>query len=727
MRRLSYILSLLILLVTFDPEVFARQKIGLALGGGGARGASHIGVLRALEEMRIPIDYIAGTSMGAIVGGLYASGMTIDEIEKLLLTIDWADMFNDSPAYQDLSFRRKEDVSADLFDLAFGVQGWKLKMPAGLITGQKVRFLLQTKTLHTEGLKTFDDLPIPFRTVATDIETGEKVVISRGNLAEAIHASFAIPGIISPVEINGRLLVDGGLVSQVPVEIVRAMGADVVIGVNVSSGLTSREKLASFAAVTMQVINLMIHNNEIKETVKADILITPDLEDIFSTDFEKSLEITVLGEKAVEKVKDLLQPYIVTEAEYDKMIVIREKMSMQDEINVDFLYVHNKSSVSNRWIVENIQTHVGRKLDLEILNDDLQWLYQTNEFEIVDFRVIHRGEKTGLSILAREKPWGNDTFRFGMSLSDNFEGESHYSLNARYINTRINKLGAEWRTDVQVGREGLLKSEFYQPLAYKTNYFVSMTGIYHRYYANFFEDQQKTGDYRVYQYSAQTDFGLELGKYGEIRLGGFIDRIEARLDTGKELVERQKFDLWGVTGKVTIDQTNNPKFPTQGYYFSVEYTVCRDIRLDEDYFQRIQADYDCYYKCGRNVFFANISAGTKLGYDLPFHLKYSLGGPFSLTGYEKGEIMGQHMTLLRTGYFRQIAIMPAVMGSDLYMGVYAEAGNAVDDFGDIGLDELIYTGNLFIGLDTFLGPIFLGYGMTDTGKESVYLRLGHVL
>jgi len=727
MRRFFAILSLVICLNASGEAVFARPEIGVALGGGGARGFAHVGVLRALEEMNIPVDYIAGTSMGAIVGGLYASGKTLDEIEELLLTINWADVFSDSPPYRELSFRRKEDVNADLIDFGFGIKDWQLRVPAGLVFGQKFRFILQTNTLHTEGVDSFDDLPIAFRAVATDIETGDMVVLNKGNLAEAIHASFAIPGVINPVEIDGKLLVDGGLVSQVPIQTVRDMGADIVIASSVSSGILKREELSSFAAVTMQVINLMIHKNETEEISGADVLISPDLKGYSATDFEKADEIIPLGVVAVEQVADLLKPYSMSKLHFDRN-VSQNKIAQNDSNPVlVFMDIHNNSSVSNKWILENMQTSVGKELDLAVLNKDLEWLYQTNEFEIIDFRVIHRGTKTGLDILTREKPWGNDNLRFGLSLADNFEGDSHYTFNFRYTNTRINKLGAEWRTDIQIGREGLLKTEFYQPLAYRTNHFISAIAYYNRYNTNIFEDNKKTADYRVYQYVGQLDYGLELGKYGEVRLGSFIGKVNTRLSSGKALDSEQNIDPAGFWAGMVLDQINDPGFPTEGNYLAANYTISNDISNDEGWFQKFTTTYKIYHKRNKNILFSNISIGTKIGKDLPFHLKYRLGGPFSLTGYANDEIVGQYMAVLRTGYFRQISFLPVIMGTDLYFGAYAEAGNAIDDMNNFEFNDLIFTGNIFIGLDTFLGPLFLGYGLSDSGRESVHLRLGRVL
>jgi len=724
-----YIFSIMVVLIAAGmvPGVSARPRIGLALGGGGARGIAHVGVLKYLEAHQIPIDCIAGTSMGAIVGGLYAAGMTPEEIERELENMDWADMFSDTPAYRDLSFRRKQDESADLFKLELGFRNGRFMMPGGLITGQKVRFKLQTLTLHAEGTQSFDDLLVPFRAVATDIETGEIVILSGGNLAEAIHASFAIPGLIDPVNINGQLLVDGGLASNVPAQTVRDMGADIVIAVNVGADLADRTRLNSFAMVTKQVVDLMLHANVAESLREADVVITPDLTDFNSADFDKAAEIIPFGRAAAERVSEILKPYQLSATDYQTLTANRRINHGVVSPELDYIDLVNRSSVSNRWILANMETRTGRPLDLDILKKDLVWLFQTNEFTLIDFRLTRRSGEDGLEILTKEKPWGNDTFRFGMTLKDNFEGDSFYTLNMRYTNTRINSLGAEWRTDGQIGREGLFKTEFYQPLAHKTQYFAAVTAKYHRFYANQFEDGDKISDYRVYQYIGQVDTGVELGKYGELRTGVYYGRVNARLSTGKELESNRDIDIGGIAAQLVIDQIDDPGFPTEGYHLIAEYFGVMDALGGESDTQRVQFLYQNYGRWGHNTIFAHLAGGSKIGSDLPFYLKFDLGGPFSLSGYESGAVVGQYMGVARLGYFRQLAIMPAVMGSGLYIGGYVEAGNALDSIRNFGMDDLIYTFNAFVGLDTFLGPLFVGYGAADTGKDAMYLQLGHML
>jgi len=723
-RRLYRFLYLLITMCLVT-SVSARPKIGLALGGGGARGASHVGVLRFLEENNIPVDYIAGTSMGSIVGGLYASGYSIEDLEDLLNTTDWVDILTDLPGYQDLSFRRKQDYSADLFNFELGIRGFKVLIPGGLITGQKVRFKLQKMTMHTAGLTSFDELPIPFRAIATDIETGEVIVLSEGNLAEAIHASFAIPGLISPVEINDRLLVDGGLVSNVPVRAVRDMGADIVIAVNVGAGLKGRDQLNNFAAVTGQIVDLTIYKNVSSEVLDADVLISPDLTGLGSTDFDKTDQIVPRGYEAACRVSELLRPYALKNPERPHLS--DETIFNAEHPDLTFMNLHNSSGVSNRWILENIETKVGKPLDILVLKSDLAWLFQTNEFSLIDFRIKQVSEKTGLEIITREKPWGNDTLRFGITIEEDFEGDSFYRLNARYTNTRINSLGAEWRTDIQMGREGLIDTEFYQPLAFKTNYFTSARAMYHRANLNRYENGDNVGEYRVYQYIGIADMGVELGQYGEVRLGGFRGYLDAKLITGQELERRNDYSTGGVRAAVRLDQLNTPSFPTQGAKITAEYWALIELMGSDKNYQFSTFSFQNYDSWGDNTIFSHLALGAKLGLDLPFVLEFTSSGDFALSGYDSNELSGQYIGVARAGYFRHIPLLPAIMGGEFYVGGFVEAGNVLDDIDDFEINDVILTTNIFAGLDTFLGPIFVGYGTADTGKGSFYFKLGHML
>ncbi|HEY5623513.1 MAG TPA: patatin-like phospholipase family protein, partial [Gammaproteobacteria bacterium] len=280
----------------------ARPVIGLVLSGGGARGGAHAGVLRALEELEVPIDVIAGTSIGAIIGGFYASGMTVDEIEEVVNTVEWDQAFLEDTPRQLLSFRRKRDDDLFLVDQKPGLNDGEFELPLGVVQGQVIDLILTEKTLPVAHISDFDELPIPFRAVAADITTGEAVVLGDGNLAAAIRASMSVPAVIAPIEIDGRLLVDGGVVMNLPVEVAEAMGADIVIAVDISAPLFSREELTSVLAVTGQLTNILTRRGteqQIATLDAEDLLIVPEFAaDFSSTGFARMGEAIDVGYEA---------------------------------------------------------------------------------------------------------------------------------------------------------------------------------------------------------------------------------------------------------------------------------------------------------------------------------------------------------------------------------------------------------------------------------------------
>ncbi|HTK99549.1 MAG TPA: patatin-like phospholipase family protein, partial [Pseudomonadales bacterium] len=234
-----------------------RPKIGLVLGGGGARGAAHIGVIKLLQELHVPVDYVAGTSMGSLVGGFYATGMTAEQLDATVRAIDFDTLFKDATARRDEPYLRKLDDNLALFGPKVGIGPKSQLLAMGAISGQKISFLFQTLTSQRVQVDDFDNLPIPYRAMATDIVTGDAVVIDKGNLAVAMRASMSVPGAFDPVQIGPYLLVDGGLADNVPIDVVRKMGADIVIAVDVGTPLEPRENLTSLVSITAQLSGLL--------------------------------------------------------------------------------------------------------------------------------------------------------------------------------------------------------------------------------------------------------------------------------------------------------------------------------------------------------------------------------------------------------------------------------------------------------------------------------------
>jgi len=452
-----------------------RPRIGLVLGGGGARGGAHVGVLKVLEELRIPVDYIAGTSMGSIVGGLYASGMNSQDIERELRAMDWADVFQDYPSRADRSFRRKSDDYTYAFKAKPGFNDGKIMIPLAYIRGQKLDLELNRLTLPVAEVKDFDRLPIPYRAVATDVETGKAVVLSKGNLSRSIRASMAVPAAFDPVEIDGRLLVDGGIANNVPVNVARDMGAEILIVVDVGSGLFSREQITSALDVTGQLANYLFTLNteqQLKTLGPRDVLIRPPLGDIGGGSFDRVTETFLIGEGATRAALDALRRYSLSPQEYARYRA-QHVRPRQDAPVIDLVRIDNHSRVGNAVIAERISAKPGQPLDVERLEQDIGQIYGLEIFESVRYSVVREDDKNILVISAKEKYWGPGYLQFGLATSNNLKGDSTLKLGVLYTRTEINELNGEWRVGVQVGTEPGIFTELHQPLDPLSRYFVA--------------------------------------------------------------------------------------------------------------------------------------------------------------------------------------------------------------------------------------------------------------
>ncbi|HEY9199267.1 MAG TPA: patatin-like phospholipase family protein, partial [Gammaproteobacteria bacterium] len=342
-----------------------RPKIGLALSGGGARGAAHVGVLRVLEELRIPIDCIAGTSMGSIIAGLYAAGMTPDEIEAALKTMDWENIFNDKPPREERSFRRKRDDDLYLVKAKPGYSDGEIKLPSGLIQGQKFDLALRKLALRASKTHDFDELPIPYRAVASDIGTGEMVVLGEGDIAVAMRASMAVPGAFAATVIDGRTLVDGGITNNLPISVVRDMCADIVIAVDISTPLMKPEEVRNVLKITEQLTGIMTRTNteqQIATLTERDVLIIPDLGDITSGDFMRSKDAVATGLAAADAKRAELARLSVTQAEYRAHIAARKAADVENPI-VEFVRIDNRSRLADGVIRERLHIPLGEPLD----------------------------------------------------------------------------------------------------------------------------------------------------------------------------------------------------------------------------------------------------------------------------------------------------------------------------------------------------------------------------
>lgn len=705
----------------------SRPRIGLALGGGGARGAAHIGVLRELERLRIPIDAIAGTSMGAIVGGLYASGKTPDELQQLVESLDWADAFDDQATRDQRSFRRKQDDAAFPIPLELGLRGGRLVLPKGLIHGQKLSLILRDQLSHVHNVHDFDDLPIPFKVVASDIGTGDAYVMSNGDIELAMRASMSAPGIFAPVVVNGHALVDGGLAGNVPVSVVREMDVDIIIAVDVEFPLYAPEKLQSALEITEQMLTILIRKETRRELAGLsddDILIRPELGEYGSTNFQEIAQTIAPGAAATIAVEDRLAGLSVSEEEYRAYLAARRPHSSLPE-TIDFVRVIDDGHEADQALTSRIRTKPGDAFDADRLAHEAEYLFGLGRFEQASYRLVQEDDMVGVEFDTRSKSWGPDLLKFGISIEDDFEGSTAFNVAGRLTRTAINSRGAEWRTDLQLGTDPKLDTEFYQPFSRNSRFFVAPQVTFEQRNLNAFSGDASFARYRVSEIAAGVDVGREFGRWGELRLGAFRGTGDARLKVGDPQLPNFDFDAGGAHAKFTVDTFDDAQIPKSGTQFNVEWLMSRPGYGADSDFDTVESTIDKAWSWKQNTLRFGLEYATTMQSDNLIQNFFPLGGFLRLSGLSRGEISGPHAGLARIIYYRQIGETGGgVFDFPVYMGGSVEAGNVWQNRSDISLGSMVVNGSLFAGLDTYLGPLFLAAGFSESGDTSFYLFLG---
>ncbi|MDH3585680.1 MAG: patatin-like phospholipase family protein [Gammaproteobacteria bacterium] len=704
-----------------------RLRVGLVLGGGGARGAAHIGVLRELERMHIPIDAIAGTSMGAIVGGLYASGMSVDELEKLVAEMDWADAMSDEPERSDLRFRRKQDAKNFPVDLDIGLEHGRFKLPLGMVQGQKLDLILRNLTLPVSQVSDFDDLPIPFRAIASDIETGEMYVMHSGDLALAIRASMSVPGVLAPVSIDGHLLVDGGLVGNLPVDIVRDMGVDVVIAVDVEFPLYTLDELRSAITVSEQMLTILIRKETLRQIEKlgeGDVLITPKLGTFGSANFGAIVEAIEPGAKAAREAAPRLASLATDEAGFAAWQREREQREPTAE-RLAFVRVEHDSRLSARVFESRLGVAAGDPIDATELSAEAAQLHALDVFEKVSYRLVEEDGKTGVVFDARAKSWGPSFLNFGFTLEDDFEGATNFDLRARLTRPAVNRYGGEWRADLRLGTEPRLLTEFYQPLRWDSRLFVAPYIDFDQSNFNAFTDQDIVARLRVTELTGGFDIGAEIGNSGEFRLGAFRGGGEARVTIGDPVVPDPDFETGGLRALLRFDSLDKPWFPTSGVRADLEWTQSLRELGGDDRYDIIDMSVEAVRSRGKSTVGFGLDFQTTLSFDGAVQDLFRLGGFHRLSGYERGAISGPHAAVAKLLYYRRIGDSPGgLFDAPVYVGASLEAGNVWESRSDMSIDSTLLHGSLFVGIDSYVGPMFFAAGIGQGGLTNFYLVIG---
>jgi NTE family protein len=710
------------------PAAAARLKIGLVLGGGGARGISHVGVLKVLEELRVPVDVVVGTSMGAIVAGAYASGVSPAEMERRVRQVDWNVVLSDKPPRSERSVRSKALERLNFAPLEVGVRDGKLLTPSGAIFGQHLERFLDSLAVQPVGLGSFDELPIPYRAVATDIETGQMVVLDRGDPANAMRASMSVPGVFAPVEIDGRLLVDGGLVRNLPVDVARALGAQRIIAVNVGGGLLKRDQLETLLGVSAQMINILMEQNvraSLDQLTPEDVLIAPELGDYSSADFQHSVSTIPIGEAAARKMADRLAALTLPEAQYQALRA-QQQGRLRDQPAVVAVEIDTKElkRVNPKSVTALMDTRAGEPPDADKLRADAQRLMATDDFQQVRFRFEDRDGMRVLAVQPVEKGWGPNYLQFGMRMSTDLKGESKFEMMASLVSTWLNSRGLEWRNLFSIGQLTQLRTELYQPLDEQRIFFVAPSGNIEQQIDDIYVDDQAVARYRVRQSSVGLDVGMRLGNAGEARLGYAYGTARATPATALPIFGELEQNTGAVRVVAGLDKFDNWAFPRAGYLISSEYRASRGEFGADVKYDRFEVALSQAIGFGRrHSVVLSLAGGTDFNYGLPYFDLFPLGGFLRLSGYPTRALLGDAYGLGRAVYYYRIG-EPSALASTLYGGASLEAGNVYRRVNGPNESGLRLGGSVFLAADTAIGPFYFALGLAEYNNYAIYLFLG---
>jgi NTE family protein len=714
--------------------VHAQQqpKIGLVLSGGGAKGAAHIGVLRVLEQNHVPIDYIVGTSIGAYVAGLYALGYSVDEIESIMLTLPWDSSYSDFIPRESLLYADKQLRDRYNITLRLGYSDGHLKMPSGLLLGQTAGQLLRESTDVIGTFKSFDNLAIPYRAVAANLVTAKAVVLDAGSITQAMRASASVPGVIEPVIIDGQILVDGGIVNNLPVDVVRNMGADIIIAVDIGSSLSKQEDIKDTIDVVNQLSTILTNSTTIKQKnnlTSTDILIRPAIDDLSTTDFSIMPEALALGEMSSIKQLDKIQTLSVDPREYSQYVKRKKQKSalwfgpVSDPIiKVEY---DNASKVNRSIIEKHFAIKAGDVVTKVMLKKAIDRVFALDKFEQVSAEFVAAEQGRILVLTTKAKSWGPNYLKFGGSLQTDFSSDTFIELNFGHLFTDITENGGIWKNELSVGWESMVATEFYQPI--DTNQkFYSLSRL------EYAQDKWAKSQNRpeLSNRYIQTKLGLGFNYVGKgILEVGFIGE-KGKLDFE---ISNDRFEYQSVGTYFTLgfDDLNSINFPTKGNKFSLDVYWLKD-EYDENLGQasrdqsiEIKFNWRGALGLGNHTFVGITSLATvDSDNDLSVHVS-ELGGFLNLSGYKKDALIGAHKIFAAVVYQYDLGReVPGASGLPMYLGTSLEVGNiwALND--SVSTSDLITSGSLYLSTDTSFGPAAIGVGYASDGETTMFLSIG---
>lgn len=709
----------------------ARPKIGLVLAGGGALGMAHVGVLKVLEANRVPIDYITGTSMGAIVGAAYASGVPIAEMERILSETNWEQLFDESTqrVHQPLreKYGRRGEITGDA-KLALSGQG--LVSFTGVVHGQKVLPLLQSLYRRTPGQVNFDMLPVPFRALAADIETGEPVVLKSGDLARAARASMAVPGFFTPVEFEGKTLVDGGIANNLPIDIALQLGAERLIVVDLMATLKKKEELTSVVDISGQMISLLLQQNSMaqRKLLRAeDILLLPDLKGFGATDFKKAGEIFVRGEAAASLLAEQLRGLAVPEAEYVQYQLTRTGQAEPAVVIKEITVSADRDNLLDP-VRDTFAFQDGQPLDTQRIEAALNEAYRDGRYGSLEYR-IERGSDgvTGtLHVEAKRPRWYHRYLQVGLAVQDDFEGQSFYELALKARFNDLNSAGAYLITRAQIGWMPLAELDLLQPLGTHSQWYINPVVHVDQYQLPVRAGGESVAEYERTRLYGALSAGRAIARDGQLEVGATAGSGRLKRSIGDPELPNRNYEIGNFFVSGAWDSLDAPDFPRQGALFTA--TSWRNVGAfgSSETFTQVLASAAKPISFGRNT--VNVSFDWGISPEtIRAERSFVAGGMFDLSGFQPAGLAASDLFIGRATYYRELSVLGGEFAKlKLFGGASVQGATLKSDISQIPDKGDIVAGLLFLGADTPLFPVYLGWGMNSEQESAVYLNLGRV-
>ena len=724
LRRALMVGGLAMATVLHAAEQMPRPRIGLVLGGGGARGAAHIGVLEVLEEMRVPVDCVAGTSMGALVAGAFAAGRSPASMRDETGKADWNDMFEDNPDFSEMNYRNKLVLRRFIPGSETGISPEGVKYPPGVVDGEKIKLFFNQLVGLGRSERIIEKLPLPLSIIATDIGTGERVVLREGSLTTAMRASMSVPGLLSPVNLNGRKLVDGGLVDNVPISEVRERcAADIVIAVNVGSPLLNGDQVGSLLSVSAQMVNILTEQNVTRSlaTLKpTDIYIKPDLGTITAGDFAKNAEAANRGRAAAEAVREQLAGLSIAAPDYAawrKNIDHRKR----DASKIDEIEVVGLRRVHPAMVNRQLSVTPGQTLDLDKIDNDVLRIYGDGHYQHVDYQLLNQRDRNILRILPVEKSWGPDYLRFALNLEADTSQGSGFGLRVAYQKTLMNSYGGEIMGSVEMGNRVGGAVDFYQPIDPAQHFFVEAGLKYRRDPMNIYQNDKRVAQYMNSETGVALWAGANIGLLGQARLGVVEQKRTFERDIGSLLLPNFDIRYAGWKASLALDQMNRLYFATHGWAARIDY-----FESGQAGYSRADIDLLGTFSLGKSVITGRLNHAGSFNGELPFYDAASLGGFLNMTAFAKGQILGDNVSYVGVRAEQIVGHFALGLRGDMRLGLALEAARVGKFYTETKLDQerFLNSAALYFGGETPIGPAYLGVGYSTNGSSNLFLSIG---